>query len=55
MIPAEVRVAAATLGTWCLDEAARLRGALNPTNSKVVLLYELVGSVCEYFIKESKC
>jgi hypothetical protein len=55
MIPAEVKAAAATLGTWCLEEAKRLRGALNPTNSKVVLFYELVGSVCDYFLKVLGC
>jgi len=55
MIPVEVRAAAVTLGYWCLEEAKRMRGSLDPTSFKVVLFYELVVSVCEYFNKVLTC
>jgi len=55
MIPAEVRVAAATLGTWCLEEAKRIRSVPGSGPDKVVLFYELVGSVCQYFLKGPTC
>jgi len=48
VIPPEVRAAAELLRDWCLEEGRKMRraGVLGP----VVMMFELVGSVCEYFL-----
>jgi len=52
VIPPEVRASAATLGEWCRQEAERLRGGLRPSVSRVLLLYDLVSSVCDLFLRK---
>lgn len=48
MIPPEVRAAAELLRDWSLAEGRKMRAAhaLGPA----VMLFELVGAVCEYFL-----
>jgi hypothetical protein len=53
ILPPEVRDAASLLMTWTLDEALELRAA--EEHGPRVVLCELVGSVCEYFLLEFKC
>lgn len=48
MIPADVRRAAELLEQWTLLEARKMRVAGMP--GPAVMLFELVGSVCGYFL-----
>jgi len=49
MIPDDVREAAVLLSEWCLAEGQRVRalGRAGPA----VMLFDLVGSVCEYLLE----
>ena len=49
MLPSEVRDAANLLRTWTLGEALKMRAARSFRPR--VVLYELVGAVCEYFLE----
>jgi hypothetical protein len=53
MLPPEVRAAASLLMTWTRDEAVKMRAA--QVQGPCVVLYELVESVCEFFLSWFKC
>jgi hypothetical protein len=48
VIPDDVRAAAELLAMWCLAEGLKMREAGVP--GPAVMMFELVGSVCEYFL-----
>lgn len=48
MIPDEVRAAAVLLREWTFAEAQKMRAA--GVSGPGVLMFELVGSVCDYFL-----